>query len=180
MGSRSRLRGKEKRETLTLRWTAAGVIVAILAIAIAVAIAMLSRGNGSIKASSDEPAGRSAAANMQTCLDRASASQFSDLAINTWYCETEFATLWRHGKPAMFTRNKSVLGKYFSYLDPREDRQGLSFTEDTLTDTVGLAGGAKLSRLFHDFPTYEGRFSLVGGQVRDLRKLSSAEGGWTD
>jgi hypothetical protein len=117
---------------------------------------------------------------LDACLERANDTSFLTLAIDTWYCETQFADLWTRGGPTMLEDNRSKVAQYFDYLDPRQDRDDLGFTDETTRDTNGLAGGGKLSRLFNDFPRYSGSFALVSGQVRRLTKLAADEAAWTD
>lgn len=177
VGFRRRRRRKQANQDETLRWTkiaafigAAGIVIGAV---VAIAIAVFDGGS-----EDRETAEASATDSLSNCLRGASQREFAEFAIDTWYCETEFANFWRQTKPTMLPANKPVLREYFAHLDPRRDRQDLGVTDQAREDP-GAVEGFKLTRLFNDWPSYESRFAGVIGRVAELRKLSQ-HGSWSD
>jgi hypothetical protein len=113
------------------------------------------------------------------CLAKAHTEPSAAKTIDSWYCETQFASFWTRGRPTMLADNKQLLRTRFAYVDPSKNRDHLGFTTESLADPHGPQEGAKLSRLFHDFPRYSQQFAAVVGQVRYLSKLSTSASGWT-
>jgi len=97
--------------------------------------------------------------------------QFSEIAVDTWYCETEFTNIWAR-QPTMLRENKKYVLQHFAYLDPTRARGKQGFTADAKADHFGLSEGARLSRVFTYFPRYQDRFALVTGRVNRLVNLT--------
>lgn len=108
------------------------------------------------------------------CRADAKSDRFAERAIDTWYCETEFANIWAR-EPTVLRDNREYLLKHFAYLDPTRARGEQGFTADTKADDFGLSEGARLSRIFTYFPRYQDRFALVTGRVNRLVNLTTEQ-----
>lgn len=108
----------------------------------------------------------------EECIDRAESGSESETKVDTWYCQVEFSLLWepgrephivRENRDEILTRLPLIMQPTGDYPDSPEEY----LTEGIFTSDLPPKQG-QLSRLFHDWPTYQAGTSMVNGSILNV------------